>query len=585
MVSDIRRGSYAWTFSNDLCRSSFRFEVEVTTPHFQMDHLGDETVKESFLLQSEESMPKFPQTLFKKTSRSLHDSYTPAALLGTKSSRLGTFCSGGGRWNSLIYTNDDVVTWRSLLDDLHSIQRQIVHEVIESEDFAGAIHAADNSHHAAIKHPIERIHIVCIGRRTRSWDFMPPDIVRPVASTTIGCLLVVAHRIGMPFSEFRPDEGIIRASGSGRSFTTSLVRGLGLIVEYGTDGSDPVYKEDIDGGLRIPSRTVDMVCERCQIMKSFLQSKLMCGCLPFNICSRHPLWPSTLNLRTPKATVMENLNPIFSRLAFHDDEIEVMRKSLLSRSPGQRLPGLADILGLWIDWLPIGMSHINTIDNPFPISVTSMGKVPEARVVWRWHLRQHERSLSLVCKKILETYDAWEKAEPQRFYKHYQVQGNSWLDREIMEFFKAIFDETALYFGNKAFQSSSTDSFAVDYYEELVELHVKTNIHSLRQAEENIVRCQDVTEEISIPGSPTPYKGDPVFTERAYMYINNIPSLVEKMKEVDTREPDQQPSYEDAWWMLMLRQQAWNMGIKIVEPRGVKIPGEHFDSPARVFIL
>lgn len=61
---------------------------------------------------------------------------------------------------------------------------------------------------------------------------MPPDIVRPVSSTTIGCLITMAYRLGMTWSDFRLDEGKMRASGSGRSFSTSTVRGMGLVVEY-----------------------------------------------------------------------------------------------------------------------------------------------------------------------------------------------------------------------------------------------------------------------------------------------------------------------------------------------------------------
>jgi hypothetical protein len=42
----------------------------------------------------------------------------------------------------------------------------------------------------------------------------------------------MAYRLGMTWSDFRLDEGKMRASGSGRSFSTSTVRGMGLVVEY-----------------------------------------------------------------------------------------------------------------------------------------------------------------------------------------------------------------------------------------------------------------------------------------------------------------------------------------------------------------
>ena len=61
---------------------------------------------------------------------------------------------------------------------------------------------------------------------------MPPDIVRPVATTTVGCLISMAYRMGMVWVDLKLDEGIMRAIGKGKSLSTSIVRGLGLVVEY-----------------------------------------------------------------------------------------------------------------------------------------------------------------------------------------------------------------------------------------------------------------------------------------------------------------------------------------------------------------
>jgi hypothetical protein len=83
---------------------------------------------------------------------------------------------------------------------------------------------------------------------------MPPDIVRPVASTTVGCLITMAYRLGMTWTDFRLDEGIMRAVGKGKSFSTSIVRGMGLVVEYSTSASH--QRDD----FRIPDKIADQVC-------------------------------------------------------------------------------------------------------------------------------------------------------------------------------------------------------------------------------------------------------------------------------------------------------------------------------------
>jgi len=94
--------------------------------------------------------------------------------------------------------------------------------------------------------------------KTRSWDFMPPDIVRPIASTTLGCLITMAYTLEMNWTDFRLDEGIMRAVGGGRSLSTSIVRGMGLVVEYSTGASEQIVMK------RIPSKVADQVRMRHQ---------------------------------------------------------------------------------------------------------------------------------------------------------------------------------------------------------------------------------------------------------------------------------------------------------------------------------
>lgn len=57
-------------------------------------------------------------------------------------------------------------------------------------------------------------------------SFMPPEIVRPLATTTIGTLVVLAHRMGMVWRDLRPSRGFLRAEGNGHTFTSTVIRGL-----------------------------------------------------------------------------------------------------------------------------------------------------------------------------------------------------------------------------------------------------------------------------------------------------------------------------------------------------------------------
>ena len=84
---------------------------------------------------------------------------------------------------------------------------------------------------------------------------MPPEVVRPVASTTIGYIVTMVHRMSMTWVVLKPGEEVIRASGHGRSISVSRVRGLGLVLEYSSNGTS----SDYESFYRIPSRDADKV--------------------------------------------------------------------------------------------------------------------------------------------------------------------------------------------------------------------------------------------------------------------------------------------------------------------------------------
>ncbi|CAG8950397.1 hypothetical protein HYFRA_00006890 [Hymenoscyphus fraxineus] len=65
----------------------------------------------------------------------------------------------------------------------------------------------------------------------KSWDFMPTDVVRPMASTTVSDIAIMARRLGMVWKKFDPGE-TMRAEGNGHIFTSSIARSLGIILQY-----------------------------------------------------------------------------------------------------------------------------------------------------------------------------------------------------------------------------------------------------------------------------------------------------------------------------------------------------------------
>jgi hypothetical protein len=152
--------------------------------------------------------PSLLQRLFWKRSKFWCDGSVPVGMISTEESR--TLTSLMTIENA---STEEPVGWLSFIDDIHDIQRWL-----------------------AYPPHIEGREVVSFVRLTRSWDFMPVEIVRPFASTTLGCLIAIVHRMGLTWIEFKPDEGIIRAIGRGRSISAFRLRGLGLAIEYVGNG-------------------------------------------------------------------------------------------------------------------------------------------------------------------------------------------------------------------------------------------------------------------------------------------------------------------------------------------------------------
>jgi hypothetical protein len=66
----------------------------------------------------------------------------------------------------------------------------------------------------------------------RSCDFQLPDVVRPLARTSVSAIAIIARRMGMRWKDFRPVDGVMRAEGKDYILTATNVRSLGILLRY-----------------------------------------------------------------------------------------------------------------------------------------------------------------------------------------------------------------------------------------------------------------------------------------------------------------------------------------------------------------
>lgn len=161
--------------------SEFRFETKFTTPTIRLVDMADYTSLGTLTLVTGD-----PESRHKTYVRSINN--------------LDSDESG------------DRVGWLELLDHLHLIQI--------------AYRKRGMCRDQAFKWPTGQMSWPAITHRERSWDFMPPVIIRPVATSTVGEIIALAHWLGMGWTDLRPADGIMRAEGGWRSIVSTAVRGF-----------------------------------------------------------------------------------------------------------------------------------------------------------------------------------------------------------------------------------------------------------------------------------------------------------------------------------------------------------------------
>ena len=218
------------------CRLTWKvvvwLEVRVTTPHFEiMPFEGSVVGKHMIALDG--------------TSHSRQRTFTRTRLTLQETTEFKE--------------DEDAVSWTSLLTAIHDSQQLQLLGASQASRFL-----LEDGNSDKLEFISSLSDIVFAIPKNRSWDLMPPDVVRPLASTTLGTLVAIAHRLGMVFMDFTPRDGKIRAEGLGQSLSATLLRGMGIVVEYNVEpGSRPRRNWQIFQSLHVPSSDADKVRKPC----------------------------------------------------------------------------------------------------------------------------------------------------------------------------------------------------------------------------------------------------------------------------------------------------------------------------------
>ena len=208
--------------------SQFRFETLFTTPEIALIPFSIDQDRQ--------------RTVVNLTNEKIE------CISGSPVSRIHTMAVSSAMTNN----SDELACWVPFLESLHENEQELQEH--------GCYNYGMSEERQELIGPAVRF-------RERSWDSVPPDILRPLAISTVPHIAVMARRLGMSWVAFRPEDGIMRAEGSGQIISSTFIRSHGIILHYKNVGraypssrsSFSSIKRGTKSEMYIPKREADMM--------------------------------------------------------------------------------------------------------------------------------------------------------------------------------------------------------------------------------------------------------------------------------------------------------------------------------------
>ena len=424
-------------------------------------------------------------------------------------------------------------------------------------NFMQALHLTSKATLRCGNHLNEKALLPDITIERRSWDFVPPEVVRPLAVVSISNIAILARRLGMLWRQFEPLDGNLRAEGNGHTITSVAVRSMGTVLTIGIQ--DPTNGDEVAGrdDLYIPLEAADK--------------------MGFGIVPGVP----ALGIPDHKLGTEEEILATLRNVVDSSHEAADRIKGILGANPGWT-PGISDIIGLACPMLRTRRSSLVRVPQPAGYAV-GLTQQQEGFVVFRNRLKD------LIAER--EAKD--EPVSPQSRLIHNQYEelhqhyGDQWEDQHVCNkmlsnqttnhFFDVLNTKhaaTTEYFRGLIEQFDGRGEKAQEFkYTDLMYSHIRHAVNYFPEALERL--------NASPPRGRDHY-GMRVagwITEGAHIYFDNIPKIINDMRDNGFDQPQ---IVEDAWLTMMFRAFLWHRSHVMVE--GPRVPSAHWGSKLPVYI-
>jgi len=473
--------------------------------------------------------------------------------------------------------NDRFVSWIPLLQTLHGLQDDVKRVEASGISTIMAMRIGDRGRKAEAtgdQSPSEkamsntglcRVEVcsrtdIVIKYREYSWDFMPAAVVRPLAKTYLGPLIIMARRLGMRWQQLDTSRLEITATGNGYNFSFTSIRGLGVVVQFSTEPGARA------SSALIPSELVDKMV--CGILPCSDSANLLGkGQKDYNLIGddRKVTVRNVIDdLRVPENVLKELGDPgLQRRMAWWDGNF--------------RRPAFNDALILICPFLALEESGCNVVQfvGWLGMQPCSVFEYKEAKVTLLSKLSKCMSDLSRPLRSASNTatvhdfFVDMEKGFPGRFYNRRHAGGNPKVQSSLVKQCRAAYDATTIYF--EALQSPEWNAGEPKHppvkYKDLVGAHCSMalkaglytreqtgNTHKIPSLYKDTFGAWPAPNSTSGPKNDMPAKS---LCDVAWCYTTHLGDFFEDVRarsDCGTNEVlHTDRDLEEACWMLMLR--------------------------------
>ena len=430
----------------------------------------------------------------------------------------------------------DQVGWLALLDQLHLFQENYRVKGITPN--------------ITTDRPMQQMNCPAITLRERSWDLIPPDIIRPVATSTVGDIIALAHRLGMGWNDLRPGDGIMRAEGGGRSIVSTAVRGFGVLLQF---NYEPANYDVSNYGGTIPSIPAD---------------KLGFGIMESGINSVWDIEFEGNNETEAAKDVMHMFNIDRAVISKYGEYMEKSGNSL----------GFSDILGMCASFMTLPGSSVERVMKVHRDVDRGPTCSREGFVVFHLRLEKYEKegACSDQMLYLLSTYrrlkEKWNVAWEDPRHGGKGLAPTVEFLSEIRKLWNEVMDRLLK-------KHSSARGSLLNY---VLAAHITQAVEFpelAKAALNDTAQIQKVEEGLEPPF-------DFEMAAGMHLYINRIDLIVTSMRKWDFRD---ELSVTDAWWTLIFRAMLWHRGHDIIEGKtrgygGIPVSPSFWGSKLPVYI-